>query len=62
MAEDKAYGYDLDGDGQTEAVQQGGDRANREHTADILSSEQGEKTRARNREMTQKGSPDQGTQ
>lgn len=55
------YGYDRTGDGAGEAVQQGGDRANRERTTSNEYQDQGEKTREANREMTQSGSPDQGT-
>lgn len=55
------YGYDLDGDGEGEAVQQGGDRTNRERTTSNELQDQGEKTREANRKMTQSGSPDQGT-
>lgn len=55
-------GYDRDGDADAEAVQQGGDRQNRERSTGNERQDQGPKTREANREQTQSGSPDQGTQ
>lgn len=59
---DNAGGYDRDGDGAGEAVQQGGDRANREETASNEYQDQGAKTRKANRDQVKSGDPDQGTQ
>jgi len=59
---DNAGGDDRDGDGAGEAVQQGGDRTNREHTASNELQDQGEKTRDANREQVKGGSPDQGAE
>ncbi len=58
---DNAGGYDRDGDGAGEEVQQGGDRANRERTTSNEHRDQGEKTREANRDKVKGGSPDQGT-
>lgn len=58
---DKVGGYDRDGDADAEAVQQGGDRQNRERTASNERQDQGEKTRDAHRDQLKGGSPDQGT-
>lgn len=59
---DDAGGYDRDGDGAGEAVQQGGDRTNREQTVANERQDQGAETRKASREQVKSGSPDPGAQ